>query len=181
MKLRSLVLQSLCFVICLCAQGGQLRAAEVLNEAQVKAAVVYNLLQFVSWPRAGGSEGSDFVLCLPEENLLLQQLQRFRGRPINAQNLVVRAVPLNLDALLGCQAIYIESGDPALLLRVSAMVSGHAVLTIGEGTGAITRGAMIGIANDAGKLSFSVDLAATRRNGLKVSSKLLALARQVLE
>ncbi len=155
-------------------------ASDLANEVRVKSAVVYNLLQFVSWPKVH-EEAGNLSLCLLEDSPMFSSLRAYQGRKVSGMNLQVRAVPLGLLNGAACQAVFIEAGDPGQLMRAANLLAMQPVLLIGEGGGAISRGAMIGIDADAGKVAFTVDLAALRQRGLKVSSKLLVLAKQVLE
>lgn len=165
---------------CLLLSLGMARAADTLSETQVKSAVVYNLLQFVSWPKAQ-EEPASFSLCVPEDTSMLLALRGYQGRRVNGGALFIKTIPLSSGGVATCQALLVESGDPGTLLRAANLIGSQPVLLIGEGGSAISRGAMIGIDTDAGKVAFTVDLAALRRSGLKVSSKLLGLAKQVLE
>lgn len=167
-------------VVWLCLWAAVAGASDLANEVRVKSAVVYNLLQFVSWPKAYEETGS-LSLCLLEDSPMFFSLRTYQGRKVSNLSLLVRAVPAGLLGGAGCQAVFVEAGDPSLLMRAANLVGMQPVLVIGEGGGAISRGAMIGIDTDAGKVAFTVDLAALRHRGLKVSSKLLLLAKQVLE
>ncbi len=176
--LRRFLRYFLCVWLCFCSAIAG--ASDLANEVRVKSAVVYNLLQFVSWPKVY-EEAGNLSLCLLEDSPMFSSLRAYQGRKVSNLSLLVRGVPAGLLGSAGCQAIFLEAGDPSLLMRVANLIGMQPVLLISEGGGAISRGAMIGIDTDAGKVAFTVDLAAMRYRGLKVSSKLLVLAKQVLE
>jgi hypothetical protein len=86
-----------------------------------------------------------------------------------------------MDHLTGCQAVFVESGDPYALLRVAAASRSMAILVLAEGDHAVQQGAGIGFSLAGNHVVFDIDLAALRAAGFSVSSKLLRLARSVSE
>ncbi|MBI4984377.1 MAG: YfiR family protein [Rhodocyclales bacterium] len=152
---------------------------ELAAAAQVKAAVIYNLLLFIDWPRESAAD--DFRLCLFEGGALAAALETFADKPIHGRRLALRLVGNAPDDLRACSATAVEGGNPAALARAGAAAKTQPLLVIGEGTTAIDRGAMIGLATAGSRIVFDIDLAALRRARLGASSKLLRLARQVVE
>lgn len=154
--------------------------AEGGDPASVKAAVLYNLMPFIAWP-ADVQQGDEFRLCLYDDNALFAAVRRFEGRSVVGRRLAVNRIAETADALRGCHAVMIEAGSPTRLARAALAAKEQALLVISEGRGAITRGAMIGIATDSGRVVFEIDLGTMRRARLNASSRLLSLAREVVQ
>ncbi len=154
------------------AQGG--------DANEVKAAVIYNLLLFVQWP-VQPAPGGNLKLCVFEEGALTTALRRYENKTVQGQSLRilrVGAAPNDLDA---CAAVMVETVSPELLARLRLVAQGRALLILAEGTGALDRGAMIGIHGDGGRIGFDINLRAMKASGLGASSKLLRLARSLIE
>lgn len=153
-------------------------AQTTLHESEAKAAAVYSFLQYVDWP---GNRSEPLVLCLVGNPASLLLSGQFQGQPVRGRTLAVRALDEKLAQLGHCEAVFVESADPHDLQRVAAFARRKPVLVIAVGGQALASGATIALSVTGGKISFSVNLEAAREAGLSVSSKLLRLARTVIE
>jgi hypothetical protein len=147
------------------------------EEPPLKAAIVYNLLQYVQWPdEAGMAAGAPLVLCAERQGALWPHLFALNGRAVRQMRLELRE-PADEDAIRGCRAWLLEDGSRALPPRTPT-----GLLTIADGSRAERGGVVISLHRGAAsRLSFDVDLGAARHQGLQLSSKMLRLARQVRE
>ncbi|TRZ97114.1 MAG: YfiR family protein [Rhodocyclaceae bacterium] len=150
------------------------------DESEVKAAVIYNLLLFVEWPAPKTPAGS-FRLCVLDDGALTSALRRHAGRAVQGRALEIQRISATPEELDTCVAVMVEAGNPDVLPRLGVLARSRALLVIGEGAGAVNRGAMIGLRTDGGRISFDIDLGAMRKGGLAPSSKILRLARTLVE
>ena len=67
----------------------------------------------------------------------------------------------------------------AQLAAILARTAGKPILTVAESEGAAERGFLVNFYSSAENLRFEINDSASRRSGLKISSKLLKLARVV--
>ena len=151
-----------------------------LHETEAKAAAVYSLLQYVDWPN--GRPADPLNLCIVGNPASLLMTEQFQGQPVKARALAVRALDDKLTGLGRCEAVFVESADPHDLQRVASYARGKPVLVIAAGGQTLLPlGATIAVTATGGRISFSVNLEAARASGLVISSKLLRLARSVIE
>lgn len=150
--------------------GAFLQAQEVPLEYQIKAAYLANFIRFVEWPRDASSE---LTICVaqpdPFDGLLGQTLagQRIEGRPVT-----VRTIS---EPEARCNAIFVPQDAPLdLYLRAAR---GTPVLTVGETPDFVMRGGLVTFVRDSGHVRFVIDGNASHRAGLRISSRLLRLAR----
>lgn len=163
----------------LAAAACQAAAAQTtLHETEAKAAAVFSFLQYVDWPGARTDPLDLCVLGNPSSLLLAAQ---FQGQPVKGRALAALALDDKLSQLARCDAVFVDSANPHDLQRVAASVRQKPVLVIAEGAQSLALGATIALSVAGGKVSFSVNLDAARTSGLSVSSKLLRLARTVIE
>lgn len=164
----------------LAAPGRDAWAVEPFDESEVKAAVIYNLLLFVQWPARTSATGS-FRFCVFEDGALTTALRRHEKRTVAGQALEISRIGGASEELDTCVAVMVEAGNPGILARLGVLARGRALLVIAEGVGAVDRGAMIGLHTDGGRVTFDIDHGAMKRSGLAPSSKILRLARTLIE
>ena len=75
--------------------------------------------------------------------------------------------------------LFIAGSEEPQLDAILTSVAGAAVLTVGDTPGFVKRGGIIQFVPDGNKVKFEINLAASRRAGLNLSSELLKLARVV--
>ena len=151
------------------------------SEASLKAAMLINIMSFVKWPdQAAGNAGS-ITVCVVGDDATDHALESREGEVILGRKLTVVRLSAKPADLLNCQAVFINGGNPDLVFRVSSMLNRDSVLLLGEGRTSIENGAMVSLIPSAGRMVLEVNLAAARASGVTISSKLLRLARRVVD
>jgi hypothetical protein len=84
-----------------------------------------------------------------------------------------------VDKLLPCHILFISGSNRRRLPEVLKAVDGSAILTVGEVEDFLELGGAIRILTEGDRMRFAVNLEAARRNQLRISSKLLSLAKSV--
>ena len=149
-------------------------------EARVKSAYIYNFLKFIDWPVPGPGAGKEPILiCVIGKDPvagILTELESFRvkGRPLRVRYVV----PGEAD-VLSCQVLFLSSSEHPQLKQVLEKLQGRNVLTISDIPGFARQGGIIGFVNETGKVKIEINLAAARQANLKISAKLLEVARIV--
>jgi len=171
-------------IVRLCAAGAWLAAcapAHAVNELDVKAAVIANLLAFADWPaQSAPPPNAPLVLCVGAQQPLRAPLATLNGRVVRQWVLQVRELTPN-DATALCHALLVDdhllAARPALLRELRSLP----LLSFADGQQAADATVCIRLDVVDRRVSFSVDLATARANGLTLSSRLLRLAREVRE
>lgn len=148
-----------------------LRGQDVTLEYQVKAVFVYNFTRFVEWPAQ--AQSGPVTICVAGRNPLGSFLEdTVRNETVGGRLIVTRVI---LEPDPTCRVVYIPRGaaTPAYL-RVAR---GAPVLTIGEADDFLEAGGIINfyLVND--KVRFEISTHAAERAQLRISSRLLQLAR----
>jgi hypothetical protein len=160
--------------------GVRAEAQTAMSESEVKAMFVYNFLKFVEWPvdASAGAKGP-FVVLIIGEGATADATERFlESKTIGERPLVVRRIEWD-ESLTGARAAFVVERDAKRLRRILSAAATAGVLTIGEGESFATRGGVIGLLVEDRKVRFDVDTTAAQNARLRVSSKLLALTRNV--
>jgi ABC-type sugar transport system substrate-binding protein len=144
-------------------------------ERNVKAAFLYKFMSYVEWPAdvpvmtIGVIGADDMAAALTAVTA---------GRTINGKALVVRQLADN-DPLTGVQAIFVDGLDGPQLSAVLRRAQQRSVLSVTDDAGGLARGSVIGFRVLEGRVRFDVSLEAAERSGLRLSSRMLAVAHQV--
>jgi hypothetical protein len=148
-------------------------AQAVSTEYRVKAAFLYNFVKFVEWPAR--TESGPIVICVAGQNPFGSLLDdTVRGETVRGRTLEARVI-LEPDA--GCHVVFVPAGANALAyLRATR---GTPTLTVGEGLDFIQQGGLVRFYLEGGTVRFEITREGAERVGVRISSRLLQLARLV--
>jgi hypothetical protein len=174
---RSLVI-SLCLLTGIvprcCAQA----AAAPPLEYQVKAAFLLNFTKFIEWPRAESAETDALArICILGDDpfgVILDQM--VEGEVLNGRKLMIRR--LHHQTPKSCEVLFFSKADEKDVPGVLSDV-GPGVLTVGEGENFLRDGGAIAFVIENRRVRFDVNQTAAGRARLKISSRLLTVARSV--
>jgi YfiR/HmsC-like len=159
--------------------SGAWASAQEANESQVKAAFVFNFVKFVDWPsEAFNDSGAPIIVGVVGEDSTSSAIdQTINGKTANGRRLLIKRFP-NFKAITRCHILFISFSQRDNLRQILAAV-GPAVLTVGETEGFAQMGGIINFTIVDKKVRFEINQTAAERAGLRVSAKLLSLARAV--
>ena len=166
----------------LCGWPRRARSANTPLEYEVKAAFLFRFAQFVEWPADTFKEASEpFTYCTIGDDPFHGALERtLTGKTIGQRPLRVKH--LSGEGKVGeCQVLFV--GGPADRKHVAetlATAGTLPILTVGEADQFVENGGAIGFCTEDNKIRFEINLDAAGKAGLKISAKLLALAKMVL-
>lgn len=175
---RALALLCACLLI---AGGAPIARAERLSEPELKAALIVNILLFIQWPAGRLANGEPFHLCLFEGGAIEQALARSEGQRIHGGALTIQRVDKGSNRLAECEAVFVPGHSPHDLARAAVASRTANALVVSEGERSLQGGAGVALSQIGNRVVFDIDLQALRAAGLSASSKLLRLARAVVE
>jgi hypothetical protein len=149
------------------------------SERSVKAAYIYRFLPYVEWPPAALAPGAPIVIgVVGADDVAMELEQLIRNRTGDDRTIAVRRLGPN-EAWVGAHVLYAGQEIAARVLTVAKALQDRSVLTISDVDGAVERGFVIGFVNIDSRLRFEVNADVAERSGLKLSSRLLAVASRV--
>ncbi len=166
---------------CLLAVASVTAQNPTFTEYQVKAQYLSNFGRFVKkWSNRPMPSGDEpFDLCVLGQDPFGASLDAaVKGEDINGAPLNPRRVARAQDAL-GCRVLFISSAEGGQLAAILATLGGSPVLTVADIPDFVRQGGMIQFVMDGNKVKFEINLAASQRSGLSLSSDLLKVARGV--
>ncbi len=164
---------------------GPLRAeapapGSAVTERSVKAAFLYKFLAFVEWPPSAFPETDTPVVfgVLGADDLAAELAEISAGRTFNNRAIVVRRLTEG-DAVTGVQVLFVGRGEHARLRVIAQHLAGHPVLTVTDVPGGLDQGMMVNFVMVGGRVRFEISVEAAEKSGLRMSSRLLAVAQFV--
>jgi hypothetical protein len=152
------------------------------SEYELKAAFIYQIARFVEWPAPNTTvnAGASLRLCVLGDNPFGPVLDTIRGKPVNERKMEVSLLDMGADTG-ECDLLFVAAPAERYLERIIALSRGRSMLIIGDTQGFAQRGVTVNFFPEGGKIRFEINLAASRRAGVKISSQLLKLARIIQE
>jgi hypothetical protein len=151
--------------------------ADASREYQLKAAFLYNFAQFVEWPADAFASGdAPIVIGVLGDNPFGGALeQAVRGKSVNGRGIQIRYYP-SIESIDRCHVLFVSSSQRFNTAAV-LQKAGDSTLTVGDYDGFTRDGGLFRFLTEANKVRFEVNLDAAQRSRLKISSKLLKLAK----
>ena len=163
-------------VVLLAATGPMLAFPSATPE-QVQAAFLCSFVEFVDWP-TGAPDSPVTIGILGDDPFRKLVEETARVRPLQTKPIVVKRVTGIEDALL-CQMVYIGGSERKNLESILRALSAASILTVSDIQEFAQRGGMIGFTIEENRVRFAINVEAAERANVRVSSRLLKLARIV--
>jgi hypothetical protein len=151
------------------------------SEYQVKAAFLYNFAKFVEWPPGSFSDASaPLRICVFGRARFGQELRDItKEKTVNGRKLEINQVT-DLQQARSCHILFIASLEKAAMKQTLEGLRGASVLTVGDTKAFTEQGGMINFVLENDRVEFEVNRKTAEGAGLKISSKLLSVAKLVI-
>jgi hypothetical protein len=154
--------------------------SQTVSEYQLKAAYLYNFAKFVEWPAdAFAGPNAPLRICVLGQDPFAGDLEQITaGKTVNGRTIQVDHVP-EVSQARTCHIVFISSAKNDEIRRTLEGLRGASVLTVGDAKDFVALGGIINLVLEDSRIRFEVNLKAAERERLKISAKLLSLARLV--
>jgi hypothetical protein len=151
-----------------------------VDEYKLKAAMLYHLTRFVEWPTTAYLDRhSPILLCILGRDPFANSINSTLSEETDNGRLVLIRHLQSEKEIPGCHILYISSSERKTAARIFSTLTGSSILTVGEMAQFAAHGGMIQFSLEEQHVRFDINLDAASRAGIKISSKLLALAQIV--
>ncbi len=150
-------------------------------ERRVKAAFLYKFASYVDWPAAAfpGADSPMRIGVCGADSLAADLAQLVEGRTAAGHRVAVVRVKPD-DDLAGLHILFVGASEIARLPVILSAVPRRPVLVVTDSNGALALGSMINFRLVEGRVRFRIARQAAERHGLRLSSRLLAVAEDVI-
>ena len=164
------------FCLCACLQ----LSAQAPSEYQLKAAFIFNFLQFVEWPAETlQSPNAPITLDIVGEDPFGPEIDNaFRNKTVNGHPVVINRMT-TWDPQRFSHVVFVCRSERDQAPQIVEQIGNHSTFSIGDFEGFANRGGIVNFLQEEDKLRFEINVTAVKRARLQVSSKLLRLARIV--
>jgi len=172
-SVRSIWLASLVCTFLLLAETLPVHAQQ--DARSVRAAFVYNLTKYVTWPQ-------------PKQNLVIGVIgdertgttlkQMLDQQSSGGQKVRVLLNPPDSE-LATCNIVYISSSETVKTGNILSGISKMPILTIGESDHFVRNGGIVGLIRSQDQIQIEVNVDALQLAGLKMSSRVLNIANVI--
>ena len=154
--------------------------AAAQSEDQIKAAFLFNFARYVEWPDSAFASGDAAVrICMVGSG----DFAGVVSNTVSGKSVGDRAVkvdtPADLSAASTCHILYVGSSFDGNPSGVAESVGPASVFTVADREGFATAGGIANFIRTDNKVRFEINPGAAKKVGLKVSSRLLRLAKVV--
>jgi len=149
------------------------------SEYEIKAAFIYNFLKFIEWPNGAFASRSDTVnICILGDDPFGTALNSIGEETVKDKKIIIKHYNKFID-LKKCHILFICSSEIKQLTEILGTLKGMNILTVSDTKGFAQQGVVINFYIEEDKVRFEINQDAANRSGLKISSKLLSLAKIV--
>jgi hypothetical protein len=154
--------------------------SEALTENQIKAGFLYNFTKFVEWPPDSfvDSNVPTVVGVVGDTPITSLVTGAAEGRTVNGRAVIVKQFKLGQD-LRGCQILFVSASEEKHMAQILDAIRGSSVLTVSESDGFAESGGVINFFVEGNKVRLEINLEAASRARLKISAKVIGVARLV--
>lgn len=153
-------------------------APQGVSEPALKAAFLLNFAKFTDWPAGARTATAPLVLCSADHEVSPALEQLAAGQVVDQRPL--RAAHVSLDGpVRECALLYVGRVDDGTAVALARALGGAGVLTVGDEQAFAAAGGMIGLFVEDGRMRFAINVNAVERGRMRLSAKLLTLARIV--
>jgi hypothetical protein len=165
--------------LCLIGSCGVLRAQEVNQEYQLKAAFLVNFSRFITWPeQAFSPEQPEITFCIAGKNPFGTTLDVVENKKVNGRNIKVLYVD-SLQKLPQCHLLFVSKSEYNNLGSFLSRISKNPVVTVSDIPRFVDAGGSIEFVIKEDRLSFIINNSDLKQRGIQASASMLDLATSV--
>jgi hypothetical protein len=151
--------------------------AQSAPEPALKAAFLYNFAKFAEWP-VDAPPADPLTICVLGDAAIADALdETVKGRTVDGRKTVV--VRVKPEGFRDCHVLYLAGLEAKRAQAIIDGLKGAPVLTVGDREQFAQSGGIAGLFIEQGRMRFAINVEAAQRGRLRISSRLLSLAKIV--
>lgn len=144
---------------------------------QVKALFLLNFTKYVDWPAiAFAGSNTPITIGVYGESKLNEALKDIvAGKKVSGRTVVIKKIE-GSDDFSQCHILFISDSESSRMREILDKASALPILTVGEDAAFAQNDGIINFVLKNGNVRLEIDLTVTKKSGLAISSRLLAVA-----
>lgn len=169
------------------------------REYQIKAAFLFNFIKFVNWPKEKMADANEpIIIGIIGKDPFGDTLDPIKNKKVKGKKLVIKRFKgfeelkknsgkdepefgRKIQALRKCHLLFVCSSEKENFEEIIEILEGSSVLTVEETAGFLKAGGIVNFLMEDKKVRFEINITAAEQAKLKIRSKLLRLAKRVVE
>lgn len=172
------------------------------KEQQIKTAFVYNFIKFIDWPKEKMHDNNEpIVIGVLGDKDFIKAFDPVKDKQVKNKNIVVKYFDYlntnnkpvekdspqwknNIEALKISHVLFFCNCNSAKIENFKDIINslnGSSILTVGETPNFLESGGTINFLIEDDKVRFEINLDASNKNKLLISSNLARLAKRVIK
>ena len=155
--------------------------AQQASESSVKAALVYKFASYVEWPaEAFTSPETPLAICAIGADDVVADLEPLvRGRMVNNRPFALRRLKEG-EGIGGCHVVYVGRREAIRINAIARAARSQSALLVSDAERGLENGSVINFVPVEDRIGFEVSIDAAERSNLRISSRMLTVARRVV-
>ncbi len=153
-------------------------ADQKVNTDELKAVYLFNFSAFVEWPQSSFSHtNQSFKYCIfGNSNIVYYLNDIVKNEVVNNREIQV-IDGFTYNKIKSCQILFVDASAEDKVINTLKLLKENSTLLVGESLDFLDRGGMINLNHDYKRIEIEINLANARKGNLRISSKLLRLAK----
>jgi hypothetical protein len=152
---------------------------ELPREYRIKAAYLYNLSKFITWPDEGSQDkNAPVTICIYGYNPFDQYLEKLRERRVKNRPIDIRYLT-EQQPIVGCQVLFISQHNTTQPKLLTAPPPYPPVLTVSDDEDFLARGGLVSLVTVSNNVQLDINLSRAKLAGFTISANLLEVARKI--
>ena len=149
-----------------------------ISQHEVEAAFIYNFIKFVEWPQDSHLSNDGITICVFGEGKTGKAINVLQSSDYETKGVLLRKVN-SVENIDNCHILYINPSKKQSFNEIINNLEGKHILTISHEDGFAKKGGIINFFIENERINFEINLKAANEAKLKISSRLLNLAKIV--
>lgn len=161
-----------------------------VQEYQIKAAFLYNFINFVDWPEEKEDSNNPIIIGIIGKDPFEKAFEPIKNKQVKGRKVLIKRfkdieelkqTSEQIESVRKCYLLFVCYSEKKKLSEIINLVKDHSVLTVGDTKDFLESGGMINFLMEDKKVCFEINNNAAKQAELKIRSKLLRLAKRVIE
>ena len=152
------------------------------REHEIKAAYLFHFSSLIEWPAESLPKNKVFVVAVVGQDPLLKALDTIKGKVINLvgkRTIVIESYKSVDEINTHCQILYVSRSMAGKSNEIFNKTKDKNILVVSDLSEFASSWGTIEFQRNSNKIRFEISNSNAKRNGLRISARLLRLASQV--
>ncbi len=155
-------------------------ANELFNEYAQKSSFLLNLARLVEWPNEDQLPEHALNFCFMGDDSFGDTLNNIRDKTVRGHQIAIKK-HIQFTELDSCHLVFIDASEHDNLETILDFTAERPILTVGDVSDFAIKGGLVNLINYQERILLEINLDAAQRTQLRISSRLLSLARLIEE